>query len=266
MKLIEPSWEIIEQKHGIQGIYEIIEIAGRNCYKSTKSKDKTSEDFINMLIKRGHTAMLEHGTIYLTFPYDYIPALHPIFENPYVEWEGADGYIYLTTNYRTLFENDWVTEFIDYVTEPTEFHHKRVTVKFIADIHFYKDCTRHRHFSWAIESTRFCNYLKEKFGMSVSFMKPTWIKKEDISELEHDCKVIESIYFKWINKGYQAQHAAYFLPQGTKAEVIMTGFISDYQHFFNLRAIGTTGIPHPDIKALVEPLMHEFIKRNYING
>ena len=100
--------------------------------------------------------------------------------------------------------------------------------------------------------------------MSVSFMKPTWIKEEDITELEEDCKTIESIYFKWINKGYQAQHAAYFLPQGTKAEVIMTGFVSDYNHFFDLRAKGTTGAPHPDVKALVEPLMCEFKKRDWI--
>ncbi len=100
--------------------------------------------------------------------------------------------------------------------------------------------------------------------MSVSFMRPTWIKEEDIHELEEDCKVIESIYFKWINKGYQAQHAAYFLLQGTKAEVVMTGFISDYNHFFDLRARGTTGAPHPDVKALAEPLMNEFAKRNLI--
>ena len=100
--------------------------------------------------------------------------------------------------------------------------------------------------------------------MSVSFMRPTWIKEDDISELVEDCEILESIYFKWINKGYQAQHAAYFLPQGTKAEVIMTGFISDYSHFFDLRAKGTTGAPHPDVKALAEPLMNEFKKRNLI--
>lgn len=106
--------------------------------------------------------------------------------------------------------------------------------------------------------------MKEKFGMSVSFMKPSWIKEEDIPELEKDCELLESIYFKWINMGYQAQHAAYFLPQGTKAEVVMTGFQSDYNHFFDLRAKGTTGRPHPNVKALVEPLMNEFKERSLI--
>ena len=100
--------------------------------------------------------------------------------------------------------------------------------------------------------------------MSVSFMRPTWIKECDILDLEEDCKVLESIYFKWLNKGYQAQHAAYFLPQGTKAEIVITGFASDYNHFFDLRARGTTGAPHPDVKALAEPLMEEFYKRDYL--
>lgn len=223
------------------------------------------------MIKSQHYAMLEHGTVYLKIPHNPFSSIgSPVMKyrhNPYSRvtndypTEPKDAYV--TTNYRVLVENGWLDD-LKYLCEPTEFHEKRVTVRFIADIHFYKDTTRHRVFSWAIESTRFCNYLKEKFGMSVSFMKPTWIKEGDIPELEEDCKTIESIYFKWINKGYQAQHAAYFLPQGTKAEVIMTGFVSDYNHFFDLRAKGTTGAPHPDVKALVEPLMCEFKKRDWL--
>ena len=45
----------------------------------------------------------------------------------------------------------------------------------------------------------------------------------------------------------------------------MTGFVSDYNHFFDLRARGTTGQPHPDVKALAEPLMEEFYKRDLLN-
>lgn len=276
MKLVHPSFEICEQGPGLEGIYEAIERAGRTCYKSIRKEGTTAKDFVDRMIKSQHYAMLEHGTVYLCI----IPTEYGMFvntdeikdvvdrykNNPYskvIEYPKQPGYA-VTTNYRVLVENGWLDD-LKYLCEPTEFHEKRVTVRFIADIHFYKDTTRHRVFSWAIESTRFCNYLKEKFNMSVSFMKPTWIKEEDIPELEEDCKTIESIYFKWINKGYQAQHAAYFLPQGTKAEVIMTGFVSDYNHFFDLRAKGTTGTPHPDVRALAEPLMHEFINRNYIN-
>lgn len=272
MKLVHPSFEILDQKPGLEGIYEQIELAGRTCYKSQRKEGTTAKDFVDRMVTSSHLAMLEHGTVYLKIPHNPFSSIgSPVMKyryNPYSrvtnDYPIEPKDVYVTTNYRVLVENGWLDD-LKYLCEPTEFHEKRVTVRFVADIHFYKDTTRHRVFSWAIESTRFCNYLKEKFGMSVSFMKPTWIKEEDIPELEEDCKTIESIYFKWINKGYQAQHAAYFLPQGTKAEVIMTGFVSDYNHFFDLRAKGTTGTPHPDVRALAEPLMHEFINRNYIN-
>ncbi len=287
MKLINPSFEILEQGSGLDGIYEAIERAGRTCYKSTRPEGQTAKDFVDRMIASKHYAMLEHGAVYLVFrnygdaihDYDHNNLEDKYEENPYSkvvygpypkdvksyeEFQQCYQEVYITTNLRVLVENGWLDD-LQYLCEPTEYHEKRVTVRFTADIHFYKDTTRHRVFSWAIESTRFCNYLKEKFGISVSFMKPTWIKEEDIPELEEDCKVIESIYFKWINKGYQAQHAAYFLPQGTKAEVIMTGFVSDYNHFFDLRARGTTGQPHPDVKALAEPLMEEFYKRDLLN-
>lgn len=272
MRLVKPSFEILEQGPGLQGMYEQIELAGRTCYKSKRPKGQTAKDFVDRMIASQHYAMLEHGAVYLKMP-------SPVLNKSNQDCEGGNfnkysrnkysvvnyyaHYYYITTNYRVLQENSWLDD-LKYLCEPTKFHERRVTVRFTADIHFYKDTTRHRVFSWAIESTRFCNYLKEKFGMSVSFMRPTWIKDEDVSELEEDCKVIESIYFKWINKGYQAQHAAYFLPQGTKAEVIMTGFVSDYNHFFDLRAKGTTGAPHPDVRALTEPLMYEFENRNLI--
>ena len=90
-------------------------------------------------------------------------------------------------------------------------------------------------------------------------------KEEEELEFEEDLRTIESIYFKWINKGWQAQQAAYFLIQGTKAEIIMTGFVSDYKHFFDLRSeLAITGKPHPTVVELVEPLRQEFIKRNLV--
>lgn len=271
MKLINSSFEIYDQKPGLEGIFEAIEYAGRTCYKSTRPEGQTAKDFVDRMITSKHTAMLEHGTVYLKIPFEraydclgYNWVHERYISNPYtiVNFDDCRN-CFITTNYRVLVENDCLRD-LQYLCEPTKYHEKRITVRFTANIHFYKDTTRHRVFSWAIESTRFCNYIKEKFNMSVSFMRPTWIKECDILDLEEDCKVLESIYFKWLNKGYQAQHAAYFLPQGTKAEIVMTGFASDYNHFFDLRARGTTGAPHPDVKALAEPLMAEFYKRDYL--
>lgn len=280
MNIVNPSFEILEQPAGLDGIYKMIEIAGRTCYKShDKITADSAKGFVNRMIESEHGAMLEHGTVYLfisyTSPLDdpYYMTLSKIrykYErNKYskVVINTSDNYkhnIYITTNLRVLVENGWMDD-LKYLCEPTEYHEKRYTVRFISDIHFYKDTTRHRVFSWAIESTRLCNYIKEKFGSSVSFLTPIWLKDDEKDEFEEDLKTIESIYFKWINKGWQPQQAAYFLIQGTKAEIVMTGFASDYIHFFDLRSeTAKTGKAHPTIIELVEPLKQEFIKRNYI--
>lgn len=69
MRLIKPSYKIIKQELGINGIYKMIEYAGRICYKSS---DKITEDsakpFVDRMVNSGHGAMLEHGTIYLRIP------------------------------------------------------------------------------------------------------------------------------------------------------------------------------------------------------
>lgn len=281
MNIVNPSFEILNQPAGLDGIYKMIEIAGRTCYKS---HDKITEDsargFVDRMIKSGHGAMLEHGTVYLHIKYTsplndphYIESSndsHKYEENKYsitkrILVNGFEHNAYITTNLRVLVENGWMDD-LKYLCEPTEYHEKRYTVRFISDIHFYKDTTRHRVFSWAIESTRLCNYIKEKFGSSVSFLTPIWLKDDEKDEFENDLKTIESIYFKWINKGWQPQQAAYFLIQGTKAEIVMTGFASDYIHFFDLRSeTAKTGKAHPTIIELVEPLKQEFIKRHYID-
>ena len=68
MKLIKPSYEILDQKPGLEGIYEQIELAGRTCYKSVRKEGTTAEDFVDRMIKSQHYAMLEHGTVYLKIP------------------------------------------------------------------------------------------------------------------------------------------------------------------------------------------------------
>lgn len=275
MELIKPSWEILEQESGIDGIYKAIERAGRTCYKSEdKITENSAKPFVDRMIKSGHGAMLEHGTVYLAMPMETIIPIEANGWGKYTKNPYSKGFkvcevngqrrVAVTTNLRVLVENDWLGD-LQYICEPTEYHEKRVCVRYVSDIYFYKDITRHRVFSWAIESTRFCNYMKQKFGSSISFATPIWLKEEEELEFEEDLRVIESLYFKWIKKGWQPQQAAYFLIQGTKAEIIMTGFISDYKHFFDLRSeIARTGNPHPTVVELIEPLRQEFIKRGLV--
>jgi thymidylate synthase (FAD) len=266
MKLIKPSFEIIEQAPGIQGVKKQIELAGRTCYKSEdKITDTSCEEFVNRMVNSGHGAMLEHGTVYLTVPGDAedLDGVYADFvENPYSK-VNDDGYnLHITTNYRVLVENNWLYA-LDYQCEPTEHHEKRITVRFICDRGVSHEFVRHRVSSFAQESTRYCNYMKDKFGTSVSFIYPEWLQDSEYLEFEEDCRILEIMYAKWINKGWTAQQARYFLPTGVKTELIMTAFVSDWNHFFDLRCHSTA---HPQARELAIPLREEFIKKGFING
>ena len=272
MKLIKPSFEIWHQPSGLEGIYKQVERVGRVCYKS---EDKITEDsakgFVDRMIKSGHGAMLEHGTVYLDVPnsagnYNLVPFFASnLYSRVVIKPSDDRVHNYVTTNFRVIVENfaeEYIPDILQYLCEPTEFHEKRVTVHFTADAGVMREFFRHRVFSMAQESTRYCNYLRDKFSNSITVIYPSWLKEEEELEFEGDMRVIEELYFKWLKKGWTAQQARVFLPLGVKAEAVMTGFVSDWKHFFRLRSrIAETGKPHPQAQELADPLMDEFVKR-----
>ena len=263
MRLIKPSYEIWQQPSGLEGIYKQIERVGRVCYKS---EDKITEDsakpFVDRMIKSGHGAMLEHGTVYLKTNDEYYGNhIDKYRDNKYSQLKSINGTKYVTTNLRVLIENDWMED-LQYLCEPAEYHERRIAVHFTADAGVMREFFRHRVFSMAQESTRYCNYLRDKFDNSITVIYPSWLKEEEELEFEEDMRVIEELYFKWLKKGWTAQQARVFLPLGVKAEAVMTGFVSDWKHFFRLRSrIAETGKPHPQAQELADPLMDEFVKR-----
>lgn len=160
MKLIESKAELVLQQKGLEGVYKQIEICGRTCYKS---EDKITEDsakgFVERMIKSNHTAMLEQGTVYLkiqgvTKSFIGHSNIGKYLENSYSKVVFGEGTtFYITTNYRVLIENNWLND-LKYLCEPTEFHEKRICVKFICDRAIANELVRHRVFSFAQESTR----------------------------------------------------------------------------------------------------------------
>lgn len=284
MKLIESSVQIIEEKDP----YKMIELAGRTCYKSEdKITENSAKEFVDRMIKLGHGAMLEHGTIYLTIDGED-PNLSKIQSNPHTkvnlvpyevltEGNYTISYkAYITTNLRVLVENN-LKELLCYQVEPTEHHEKRITAKFICDRGVSHEFVRHRVFSFAQESQRYCNYSKDKFGNELTFIKPTWldIPTGDYTYWDGDWCDIDNMKiqlpsdngiadnFLWclnnagmqyrllINKGLKPQEARAILPNATKTELVMTGFESDWEHFFELRC---SGAAHPDAKKLADEL------------
>lgn len=168
-----------------------------------------------------------------------------------------------------------------------------------------------RVFSFAQESTRYCNYSKDKFGGELTFIIPCWlnlvegsylwedqnplisagldpfevgyddssdlfIKTEDDAFIEykrhyqgwmetecfmHSLQISVDHYLYLINNGWTPQQARAVLPNSLKTELAMTGFISDWKHFFELRCDKAA---HPQAQELAIPLKEEFIKRGYI--
>lgn len=283
MKIVKPSFEIWEQSAGLEGVYKQIEKVGRVCYKS---EDKITEDsakpFVDRMIKSGHGAMLEHGTVYLAMPMETILPIEAngwgkYTKNPYskgfkvCEIDGQKR-VAVTTNLRVLVENGWLDD-LQYICEPTEYHERRVTVHFVCDRGVSHEFVRHRVMSFAQESTRYCNYSKDKFGGEITFVLPNWMTSPIWDENDkaghiflQTMKISEDVYLELLSEGWQPQQARAVLPNSLKTELVVTGFTSDWNHFFDLRARGTTGAPHPQAKELAEPLMKEFIARKYINN
>lgn len=302
MKLIESKAEYIPQQEGLDGIYKQIELCGRTCYKS---EDKITEDsakgFVDRMIESNHTAMLEHGTVYLRIPItdetadrivsyamDKYSKTHigPVLEEKMC--------YYITTNLRVLVENNWLED-LQYVCEPTAHHEKRYTMRFTTDRGVSHELVRHRVFSFAQEFTRYCNYSKDKFERELTFIIPEWVNipegraywydginyrvgvtGDNVMGLSinptslgdekkaiqydlflHSLDTAEHDYIHLIGKGCNAQQARQVLPNALKTEICMTGFTTDWAHFFDLRLFGKTGAPHPDMKQLAEKAQKE---------
>ncbi len=268
MKLVKPKAELLLQQPDLEGVYKQIELAGRTCYKST---DKITEDsakpFVDRMINSKHTAMLEHGTIYLIIKWWHIFKFFKYLLNPYSK---IHRFKYITTNLRVIKEHHWDKD-LKYICEPTKYHEKRYTFRLTTSIGVTRELNRHRVNSIAEQSTRYCNYSKDKFGNEVTFCIPSWLNlKEDPytwdkyfgdwrwidtsspteDQFVAQCFYTEKQYLELIKQGWQPQHAREVLPLCTATEIIHTAFASDWQHFFDLRYFGTTGAPHPNMVEL----------------
>jgi thymidylate synthase (FAD) len=218
MQIIKPNFYIEEGIDGIS-ILKKIEKAGRTCYKSD---DLITEDsarkFVAGLIRSGHEAMIEHES---------------------------------------------------------------VTVTFVCDRGVSHEIVRHRIASYAQESTRYCNYGKEKFGSDLTFIdirctmqdeigktyKHPVTKKDILITVNKVCYWVETWlnaisfaedrYMELVNSGCPAQLARSVLPNSIKTEIVVTMNLREWRHFFKLRAIGTTGKPHPQMVELAQPLLYD---------
>lgn len=323
MKFIEPSAEYWRQESGLEGVWNQIARATRVCYQSKPREGESSEDFVKRIILKPaliegslddlehckfdfdkmHGAMLEHGTVYITVP-PYIAddkisakAFTILITNKYSKVNIVNNWDYITTNLRVLFEEN-ILDCLKYITEPTEHHVKRYTFSVITDIGVTREFNRHRTFSVAEQSTRYCDLAKDKFGNSLSFPLPSWINKDSLETSEVDnCllsdmsgdlntvstedisnfKVTNStedwddidfyIYANLVaqycyqalrNRGWRPEQARQVLPLGLKTQAVYTAFADDWNHFLKLRADNVSGKVHPNMKIIADKIKELF--------
>lgn len=303
MKLIKQSFEILEQKDfTLKGIKQFIERCARVSYKSEDRMTDTSyEKFVGMLERRGHDRPLEFGTVHLKMILpDFEGFIHSLLtvgmlNNIWIKHTYKGDVIYITTNYRYYLDIiKYFPNVKKYLTEEdNEYYPKRYTVHMILDRGVMDEFRTHVGLSHLAESTRYCNYSKDKFDNEVTFIKPCWLDMHDTDEgrevtrnwnfdILDGCSIIaeegefddardafltslnvaEHCYLELLQKGWTPQQARSVLPLGIKSELISCGFEDAWKNFFYRRDAKDA---HPMAQEIAKPMHKEFIERGFID-
>lgn len=285
MKLVKQSFEILEQTDfSLKGIKQFIERCGRVCYKSEdRITDTSYEKFVDMLIKKDHARPLEFGTVHLKTKSSnfqgFMQALYAeeIFNDVWIKSNYNEEVVYTTTNYRYYLDMIKRIPFIkNYFTEEdNEYYPKRYTVHMILSRGVMDEFRTHVTLSHLAESTRYCNYSRDKFDNQITFIQPSWIildkEMAPINELcllagQYDrenpnLRYLASLvdanytYISLLNKGWTPQQARDVLPLSVKSELISCGFGSAWDNFFYRRCAKDA---HPKAREIAIPLQDKF--------
>ena len=295
MKLIESKVEIIEQQPGLEGVYKQIELAGRTCYKSENLITETSGvDFTRRIMSYNHGSVLEHA--YLAFKvdenlYNQIDKKHypffvtsnityPIvsfnfraFYNTYLNYEDEclhPIYKFMEEAYPELFKlkhsssNEVVLitkeELMKLTTEEKDLH-LSITIKFITDRGVTHELVRHRLASFAQESTRYCNYGKEKFAHEITFVETHGMNENQKKIWKTAMENAEMAYFDMLDNGAPAEVCRSVLPNSLKTEIVVTATMKEWKIIFDLRC---SPAAHPDIRFLMIDTRDYFLSKEYL--
>lgn len=282
MKLIEPSCEYWEQRDVISHIAR----CARVCYANEKNENSYEKDeaLVKRLIESGHVSMLRHTTLYYIVPLEIFKDKTNIsgqsikyfidlyINSPYIYRVYDANHVYISTNKQFIKENPCeALEF--YVVTPERFFEYDVT-KLIRRFTFYlttqisttRELNRVSPNNIAEQSTRYCNYSKDKFENEVQFCKPHWYDNADAytRNLYRGSLISgEFYYFKLLNEGFPAQDARGALPLDTASKVVYTYTFIEWLEIINKRYFGTTGKPHPNTKIIIGMVLDKFKEMGY---
>lgn len=136
--------------------------------------------------------------------------------------------------------------------------HEKVTVMFIVDRGVTHEIVRHRIASYSQESTRYCNYSRDKFGSEITVIEPFFFSGQAYECWEKTCQAAEKGYMELLDSGCTAQEARSVLPNSLKSEIVVTYNLREWRHFFKLRCSGAS---HPQMRQAAIPLLLLFQER-----
>lgn len=273
IELIDSSVEEIKQTD----LLKHIELCGRVCYKSEdKITEDSAEKFVKNIVKRGHTSVLEHGTVYIPTPYEMCGSdsvMGRIQRSPYKFYseivDELNKVCYTTTNFRVILnacegDLDRALKLVnDYKPFTLNNYIKRRTFRITCDRGVSHELVRHRVFSFSQESTRYVNNTKKEF----LFIKPAWWDDELLNNtylamdniykfnqmplFRRSCEDSAEYYSSLIELGQTPQQARAVLNNAIKTEVVMTGTEPQWEEFLRLR---TDKAAHPDMQIIANKI------------
>lgn len=297
MKLINQNVEEWHCGYTLPEIWAHIAKCARVCYQSEpRNNGETDEEFVKRVILHNcsfeeigesrelqlklHLSVLEHGTVYLDIPYeeDTGEGILLFNSNKYSKHSYGWGVkCYITTNMRVIVEQN-LTKYLKYICAPTKHHYLRTTFNITTDIGVARELARHRTHSISEESTRYCNYSKDKFNNELTFIKHCWLNDEKLklygdyhtvirdkspeSIFIANLNNVEKDYLELIKLGWTHQQARQILPLSTKVQTIHTAFESDWAEFISLRANACSGSVHPNMKVIANKIKCLISKEN----
>ena len=291
MNIVKPSFIEIKDDN----LFKKIEHAGRTCYKSENLITESSAlDFARRIVSYNHGSVLEHA--YLVFKIDedlynklykkhlkfvkFSNITYPIisfnfraFYNLYISNDDVDLYPiyhYMEDHYSELLslkhDSSIKVEKLSFedvykLSQEEKDLHLSITLKITTDRGVTHELVRHRLASYAQESTRYCNYSKDKFNNELTF-----VETYGMDEAQRDCFIeacanAEKSYFKMLSNGAKAETARSVLPNALKTEIVVTSTIDEWKIIFDLRCAPAA---HPDIRFLMIDIKNYFKERGYL--
>ena len=288
MQFIKSSAEVLK----ITDPIDLIETCGRVCYKTKPSENTKKGDLFKRLVNSGHHSVFEHVNFIFRIECDnvmgipYVPDIPKIFNTT-----KESGFMYASSNLRFIKESgdqrfidmilekypelqpylgnssadNYRTRLITLVTRREFINsapsresiaaHLYTTMLFETDRGVANEIVRHRKCAFSQESSRYCNYSKDKFGREIRFIVPSdtegVVSDENFNAYYKCLRCIEDTYMFLLNHGCNTEFARGVLPLELATTLAVTTNHEEWEYIFGLRYFEITGKVHPNMKVLM---------------